>query len=358
MDIKVGIRMRLANVIVGKYGLVVGLFAMVLLFSVLRPDTFPTAANFGSIMSDGAVLSLIALGIMVPLVVGQFDLSPGFVASLACMLTAGLLSRNGLDWPVVLLAVLGTGAAIGLFMGVLVGYLGLSSLIVSLGVGSVISGLNLLYSRGEIVFQGIPKDFTKLGQTRLFGFVPLPFLYALFAGLVIWFVLNLRPVGRRLYAAGGNPEAARLIGINVPRYVAITFVVSSSMAALGGFVQVARLGAGHPTSAQAFLLPAFAAAFLGATCFRPGFYNVWGTLLAVYLVGMGTTGLFMLGAESYVQQIFNGTILVLAITVARLAVLRKANLLAQESATTHEKLTDQVDGQDNDAASKPKLRVS
>ena len=222
-------------------------------------------------------------------------------------------------------------------MGVLIGYLGLNSLIVSLGVGSVVSGVNLLYSHGEIVFQGIPKDFTRLGQTRLFGFIPLPFLYALMAALVIWFVLNLRPVGRRLYAIGGNPEAARLIGINVPRYVTVTFIVSSSMAALGGFVQVARLGAGHPTSAQVFLLPAFAAAFLGATSFRPGFYNVWGTLLAVYLVGAGTTGLFMLGAESYVQQIFNGAILILAITVARLAALRKANLLAREAAAAQRK---------------------
>ena len=142
-------------------------------------------------------------------------------------------------------------------------------------------------------------------------------------------VLNFRPIGRKLYAIGGSAEAARLIGINVKAYTVGAFIASSTLASLGGFVQVARLGAGHPTSAQSLLLPAFAAAFLGATAFRPGFYNVWGTVLAVYLVGAGTTGLFMLGAESYVQPIFNGAVLVLAVTVARLGVLRKTKAMAQ-----------------------------
>lgn len=317
------------NAILSKYALVIGFAIMIVLFSMLRPDAFPTAQNAGSIMSDNAVLMIVALGIMVPLVVGHFDLSPGFVASLACMLTAGLLSKQGLPWPVVLVIVVSIGAVIGLFMGVLVGYLGLNSLIVSLGVGSAVSGIVLMYSNGEIIFQGIPKSFTMLGQTRLFGFVPLPFIYAIIASIILWFVLNMRPVGRRLYAIGGSADAARLIGINLPRYVAASFAVSGGMAALAGFVQVARLGAGHPTSAQAYLLPAFAAAFLGATAFRPGFYNVWGTFFAVYLVGTGTTGLFMLGAQSYVQPIFNGAVLVVAIIVARLAVLRKTRSIAR-----------------------------
>lgn len=319
--------MRLSQTLLAKYGLLVGLFILVALFSALKPDVFPTTANFGSIMSDNAVLTLIALGVMVPLIVGQFDLSPGFVASLAVMLTAGLMSRNGLPWPLVMAIVLLVGAVIGLVMGVLVGYLGLNSLIVSLGVGSAVSGIVLMYSNGEIIFQGIPKSFRVLGQTRLFDFVPLPFLYALFVSVILWFVLTRRPVGRRMYAIGGSAEAARLIGIDVPRYIAMSFVVSAALASLAGFVQVARLGAGHPTSAQSFLLPAFAAAFLGATAFRPGFYNVWGTFFAVYLVGTGTTGLFMLGAESYVQPIFNGAVLVIAITAARVSALRKAHQL-------------------------------
>lgn len=318
--------------LISRYGLVFAFIAIIVLFSVLRPDAFLTTRNFGSIMSDNAVLMLIALGIMVPLVVGQFDLSPGFVASLGAMLTAGLLTRQGLPWPAVLVIVVLVGCAIGLLMGILVGYLQLNSLIVSLGVGSAISGFVLLYSNGEIIFNGIPASFTIIGQTRLFGFLPLPFIYAMIAAIVIWYILTYLPVGRRLYAIGGSQEASRLIGININKYIAISFVVSSGMASLAGFVQVARLGAGHPTSAQAFLLPAFAAAFLGATAIRPGFYNIWGTVIAVFLVGAGTTGLFMLGAQAYVQPIFNGAILVLAVTLSRVAVLRRAKALARAAA--------------------------
>jgi ribose transport system permease protein len=300
----------------------------VVFFTILRPAVFPTIANAGSIMSDNAVLTLVALGVMMPLIVGQFDLSVGSVASLAVMLTAGLLAHQQLPWPLVLICVLLTGAVAGCVMGLLIGYLGLDALIVSLGVGSAISGLVLMYSNGQVIYQGIPKTFLLLGQTRLVGFVPLPFIYALVVAAVLWFVLNLRPAGRRLYAIGGSPEAARLIGINLPRNILYTFICSSTLASLAGFVQVARLGAGHPTGAQSFLLPAFAAAFLGATSFRPGYYNVWGTVVAVYLVGIGTTGLFMLGAQTYVQPIFNGTLLVVAIAGARLEGLRKSKVRA------------------------------
>jgi ribose transport system permease protein len=327
--------MRPLQSLLGKYGILTGLAIIVCIFSVLRPEIFPTVENLGSILGDSAVLTLIAVGVMVPLIVGQFDLSPGFVASLAVMLTAGLLSKNQLSWPVVMVVVIGVGVFIGLVMGLLVGYLGLNSLIVSLGVGSINAGLVLMYSNGQIIFQGIPKSFLVLGQTRLFDVIPLPFVYAVIVSLILWFVLTRRPVGRRMYAIGGGVEAARLIGINVRRYVTASFMVSAGLASLAGFVQVARLGAGHPTSAQGFLLPAFAAAFLGATAFRPGFYNVWGTFVAVYLVGTGTTGLFMLGAESYVQPIFNGAVLVIAISMARLDVLRKAKALAKQAADSN-----------------------
>ncbi|MFD1104107.1 ABC transporter permease [Sphingobium olei] len=320
------------NALFSRYGIAAALVFVICLFSALRPDAFPTMANAGSIMSDNAVLTIVALGVMVPLVIGQFDLSPGFVASLAVMLTAGLLSRQELSWPIVMLIVLGVGVMIGAIMGTLVAYLQLNSLIVSLGMGSILGGLVLFYSNGQIIFQGIPAGFLTLGQTRIGGIIPLPFLYAIVLASIMWFILYMRPVGRRLYAIGGGPEAAKLIGIDVNRYIVGSFVISATLASLAGFIQVARLGAGHPTSAQAFLLPAFAAAFLGATCFRPGFYNVWGTVLAVYLVGTGTTGLFMLGAESYVQPIFNGGILITAVAAARMGALRKADRMRRQAA--------------------------
>ncbi|AFT90377.1 ribose transport system permease protein (plasmid) [Paraburkholderia phenoliruptrix BR3459a] len=322
------VNMRRINHLFSRFSLLIALLVLIGFFSLIRPDSFATLENAGSIMSDGAVLSLIAVGVMVPMIVGQFDVAPGFIASLGVMLTAGLQSNNQWPWPLVLVAVLAIGALIGLLMGVLVGYLQLNSLVVSLGVGSVLSGVVLVYSGGQVIYKGIPPDFLALGQTRLLGFVPLPFLYALAIAAVMWFMLTYRPVGRRLYAVGGGPDAAKLIGVNLPRYIAMSFVVSSTLASLAGFVQVARLGAGHPTAAQAFLLPAFAAAFLSATSFRLGFYNIWGAFLAVYLVGTGTTGLFMLGADSYVQPVFNGVVLVGAVTLARVLILRRNRRLA------------------------------
>ncbi|PMS37194.1 monosaccharide ABC transporter membrane protein (CUT2 family) [Trinickia symbiotica] len=320
--------MRRINHFLSRFSLLIALLMLIGFFSLIRPDSFATLENAGSIMSDGAVLSLIAVGVMVPMIVGQFDVAPGFIASLGVMLTAGLQSNNQWPWPLVLVAVLAIGALIGLLMGVLVGYLQLNSLVVSLGVGSVLSGIVLVYSGGQVIYKGIPPNFLALGQTRLLGFVPLPFLYALAIAAVMWFVLTYRPAGRRLYAVGGGPDAAKLIGVNLSRYIAMSFVVSSTLASLAGFVQVARLGAGHPTAAQAFLLPAFAAAFLSATSFRLGFYNIWGAFLAVYLVGTGTTGLFMLGADSYVQPVFNGVVLVGAVTLARVLILRRNRRLA------------------------------
>jgi len=149
--------------------------------------------------------------------------------------------------------------------------------------------------------------------------IPLPFIYVTVAALIIWYVLEYRPLGRYLYAIGGGEEAARLVGIKVDRLVVLMFVASAVMAGLGGVVQSARVGSANASILQTLLLPAFTAAFLGATSIRPGQYNVWGTVLAVYLVGLGTTGMFMLGAPSYVEPVFDGAVLLVAIGLAKLS---------------------------------------
>jgi ribose transport system permease protein len=127
-----------------------------------------------------------------------------------------------------------------------------------------------------------------------------------------------------MYAIGGGEEGARLVGIKVDRLVMLVFVASSFMAGLGGVVQAARVGSANPSVLQSMLLPAFTAAFLGATSIRPGQYNIWGTVIAVYLVGLGTTGLFMLGASSYTEPVFDGAVLLVAIILAKLSARRLA----------------------------------
>lgn len=314
--------LRLPGLILRQYALVVGLVAVVTLFSVLRPESYPTLANLGSVLQANSALALVSLGLMLPLIVGQFDLSVGATAGFGGMLAAGLLARGTVShWTLAVAVVVLMAIAVGLVNGVLVAYLKLNSLVVTLAMSTILFGLLLFYSKGGVIY-GMPEAFTRLGQSRPAG-IPLPFFYVLVIGVILWYVLYYRPIGRRLYAIGGSEDAARLTGIRVRPLVVGAFVVGAVLSGIGGCIQVAQVGSAAPTTGSEFLLPAFAACFLGETSVRRGYYNVWGTLTAVLLVAAGTTGLFMLGAEAYVQPVFNGAVLIGAILLARLSVLKR-----------------------------------
>jgi ribose transport system permease protein len=238
------------------------------------------------------------------------------MATMAGLLAVGFQQYH--SWPVwaAVLAAIVASAIVGLINGVLVAKANFNSLIVTLGSGSILFGLAQVYSDGATLFQNIAPGFLSIGENKLAG-IPLPFVIALVVGLVIWYVLQFRPTGRRFYAIGGSEEGARLVGIRVDVLIIITFVASAVLAGTGGVLEATRVGSANSTGLQSFLLPAFTAAFLGATAIKPGQYNVWGTFLAVYLVGMGTTGMFMLGAPSYYAQVFNGAVLLIAIGLAQ-----------------------------------------
>lgn len=304
--------------IFSNYGILVALLAIIVLFSALRPQTFPTLGNFGSILQANSAIVFIAFGLMLPLIAGHFDLSIAAMAGFGGILATGLMSRGTItQWPLAVLVVVLVSVVVGLINGILVAYVKLNALVVTLGTQSVLFGAILLYSKGAVIYQDIPENFTALGQSRPFG-IPLPFFYVLVAGLVLWYVLYFRPIGRKLYAIGGSEDAARLTGIKVDPMVVGAFVGASVLAGIGGCIQVAQVGSAAPTSGSEFLLPAIAACFLGETSIRKGFFNVWGTMTAVFLVAAGTTGLFMLGAQAWVQPVFNGVVLIGAILAAKL----------------------------------------
>jgi ribose transport system permease protein len=313
---------RIAKGLLSNYGIVFALIAIIVLFSILRPLTFPTIANFGSILQANSSIVFIAFGLMLPLIAGHFDLSVAAMAGFGGVLVTGLMSKGTIQsWPVAVLIVVATAVVVGLINGVLVAYVKLNALVVTLGTQSVLFGMILLYTNGAVIYEGIPQSFKDLGQARPFG-IPLPFLYVLVIGVVLWYVLYYRPIGRQLYAIGGSEDAARLTGIKVDRMVVGAFVCGSVLAAIGGCIQVAQVGSAAPTSGSEFLLPAIAACFLGETSIRRGYYNVWGTMTAVILVAAGTTGLFMLGAQPWVQPVFNGVVLIGAILAAKLGLLK------------------------------------
>jgi ribose transport system permease protein len=297
------------------YGLIVLLLALFAAFSIARPNTFPTTYNLQSIASAKSIVALAALAVMVPLAAGQFDLSVGYLIGFAEVLTIGLQANQHLSWVVSIVVVLAVGGVVGLVNGLLVTRAHVDSFITTLGVGSVLSGLGNWYTNGaEIILNRIPKAFTSLAGTYE-GF-PVPAIYVLIVCIVLWLVLEFRPAGRRLYVIGASPRAAELTGIPKSRYITGSFVVAGILAASGGVVLASSLQVGQPGLGSDYLLPAFAGALLGSTTIRPGRVNVWGTIFAVITLAVAVSGLELLGAQFYVEDLFNGIILVVAVALA------------------------------------------
>lgn len=302
---------------VGRYAVVLALLALIVVFSVLRPETFFTTGNLQSILITEAVLVVLALGLLVPLASGEFDLSIAAVLGFS----AGLLAHltGNLDWAV-LPAVAVTFAAaltVGVVNGIFVVGLGVNSFITTLGVGTVVGGLALAIFSAETI-GGIPSAFSDPFRVELLG-LDVPFYLGFVLALAMWYFLQHTPTGRYVYFAGEGREAARLAGVRVDRIRFGGLVGSALFAWLAGILLAAQTGAAQASYGNPFLLPAFAAAFLGATTITVGRPNAWGTLAAVYLLAVGTTGLQLLGAADWVEDVFNGSALVLAVALARLA---------------------------------------
>lgn len=297
-------------------------------FSLLRPDTFATASNARTIAVENAVLAILALAVMIPLVCDEFDLSPAATMGLASVLAAGLADKQGLSFVPMTIVVLGVGIAVGAVNGALVVVAKLPSIIVTLGTSTVVGGFIQLYTNGEVIFKGVPQPLRDLGQAKV-ATVGLPVVIMLVLALLLWFVFDKRPWGRRMYAVGSSAEASRLAGVDVERIRFSAFVLAGLLAAIAGYLLTARVGSGSPTASANFLLPAFAAAFLSSAAFRVGFFNIWGVVLSVYFLAVGVTGLKFLGADFWVDPVFNGTALIVAVAVSRMPARRRRRAAMQ-----------------------------
>ena len=297
-------------------GTLLGLVAMVVLFGILKPQIFLTALNFSNILEQVAILAMIATVQTVVMVVGDFDLSVGSLASLVGVVVAQLLLA-GIDPVVATVLGLGAGLVAGAVNGYLVAYLGLSAFIATLATMTSFTGLALLLSNGATVF-GLPDSFIWLGQGRI-GPVPVPIVIAVVLVLVVWFVLAKTVIGRQWYAIGGNTEAAKLSGINTKAVRFSAFLVSGFGAALAGIILTARLASGHPTAGDPMMLTSIAAVFLGITLSRAGSPTIGGTAVGIGIVGVLSNGLNILQVNSYVQQFLTGVIIILAVSLSRLS---------------------------------------
>lgn len=303
-----------------RYGLVCVWVALIVVFTFAAPGRFLTASTIGNIFGSQAVLVVITLGLMFALAAGEWDLSVGGTVGLSLTIVGVL---NGLHhWSIWLAALiaLAAGAVVGLVNAFFVVVADVPSLIATLGMATLLAGVS--YGISNLTISGLNQNFVNLGQKSLFS-IPYPFYYGLVLAFVVWYVFRWRPFGRYLFFVGSNRDVARLSGIRVPAVRVRALLLSATFAAVAGIVLAASLGATGPSIGPDYLLPAFAAAFLGSTTISPGRLNVWGSVVAVYFLITGITGLQLLGAPSYIQQVFYGGILMIAVALSRLARRRR-----------------------------------
>lgn len=304
----------LGRIIIRRYATLLLLLVLIVAFASLSGQ-FLTVRNIQNILVVQTVLSCVAFAALLPLIVGEFDLSLGYLIGFVVMLGA-YLGGAGYGAGVIVPAMLLAGTAVGFLSGMLTVTFKISSFISTLGIGILISGLTLSLSGGQVLFSGIPPFILSIGQTSFFG-VAVSVWFTLLTALVLFYFLEATPTGRKFYAVGGSERVAFLAGVRTSRIKVLAFTLAGLIISIGALFELGQSGAANAGFGPNLLLPAYAAAFLGVTTYRPGYFNVPGTLVAILLLAVGFNGLNLLGAPFWVQPIFNGAVLIVAVITAR-----------------------------------------
>lgn len=307
------------------YTLVVVLIAIVVFFCFWpeTSSTFPTAANLRILLSSQVVIGAIGLGVLITLLAKEFDLSVGMTAALTGVMVAQFATDTGSA-----LGALGVAILIGLVIGglnaLIVTRLHVNGVIATLGMATILTGVILLQTGGLAVSARIPALMSAFGTGDIFG-VPIIFLALLVIAGLVYFVLGHTSLGRKMYAVGSNIEAAKLVGLRTDGLRALAFVIGALLCAIGGFLYVSRAGGASPNVGPSFLLPAFAAAFLSAASVKPGRFNVWGLVIAVYFLAVLNNGLSLAGLPPYVNDWVNGIALIVGVALSTFLYRRRTH---------------------------------
>jgi ribose transport system permease protein len=294
-----------------KYGTLIALFGIIILFSILKPSVFFTLRNFINITQQISILMITAIGATFILGVSEFDLSLASTVSFGGVVAAGLMS-SGLNWVLAIIISLSFSLIFGVMNGFLVSKLKLPSFVTTLATGTLLGGITFWYSKGTIIFSGIPDDFLIMGQNELLG-IPITSLIMFGISIVSWYILSKTIFGRALYSTGGNETAAKYSGIKVNKVKIIAFATSGVLSGFAGILLASKLGSAHPTAGGGYLMSAYAAAFLGTTLFKEGEANVWGTLIGALIMGIMANGLTIMNTPYFLQDIITGIIIVTAL---------------------------------------------
>ena len=296
------------------YGTVIILLLLIVIFSLTAPS-FLTLRNFQSILIVQAITMVMTLGVMFPLIVGEFDLSVGYMIGFISVLGA-YLAGKGHGAVFVIAAMLLAGIVIGFINGLLIQKVGISSFIATLGIGIALQGFTQGTSGGQVLFANIPKIVTQIGGSYA-GPLAVAAWIAIGIAVVLFYVLEMTPLGRSWYAVGGSERVSFLAGLRTSRLKILAFTLCGFFVSIAGILALGQSGSGNPGFGPELMLPSYAAAFLGVTTYRAGRYNVVGSVMGILLLAIGFNGLSLLGVPFWFQPIFNGFILLLAVFIAR-----------------------------------------
>ena len=296
-----------------RFALPLLLVLIIVFFGVLPASSavFLSGANVSVVLANQSVVTLVAIALVFPLVAGHFDFSVGSIAVLSSVVTAASMAHFAL--PLWLSCLLGVAAAalVGATNGLLVARFGMNAFVSTLGMATLLGGLIQWYTGGLAII-GVDPAFTKFGSSTWLGLPRVVFVVALIVFLA-WYLLTHTPFGRSLYAIGSNNRAAVLVGLPLRRYTQTAFLLSGTLAGAAGVILAARTGGANADNGTYLLFPALAAVFLGATAILPGRFNVAGTVFGVLFVAVSVSGLTLSGAANWVDQVFNGVALLVAV---------------------------------------------
>jgi len=284
-------------------------------FAIWIPDKFLQVGVWRSLLDAEALTGIAAIAALIPLIAGSLNLAVGAQVGFTAILSAWMLGKAGLPIALQLPAVLLAGALIGLVTALVITRLKVEPIIATLGMSSILLA-GMAWVSGSQQILGLDPAYRQIASAQFLG-ITVPVWTLLAVALVTWYVLERTPVGRRTYAAGFNPESARLAGIDVERLQIGTLVAGGALAALAGALLTSRLNAGDPTVGPSFLLPALTAVFLGSTQFKGGRFNVLGTIVAMYVLAVGIKGLQLAGSPRWVNDLFYGLSLLLAVALSQ-----------------------------------------
>ncbi|MGI6284682.1 ABC transporter permease [Neomoorella humiferrea] len=302
---------RKSDMILRRYSILFLLLILVIVASMLSPRFF-TVGNFLNLLQQSSVIGIVSIGMTFVIITGGIDLSVGSILALAGMIV-GILLKNGMAISLAIFITLVVGALLGGINGFITTKARVPAFLATLAMMVAARGMALLTTDGQPVF-GLPSKFNVLGAGFLWG-IPISGIIWILLTLITAFILKYSVFGRRLYAVGGNPEAAYLSGININKVIATTYIISGLLSAFAGIVLASWLTVSQPTAGNGAELNAIAAVVLGGASLSGGTGGVMGTFIGVLLMSIITNIFNLIGLSSYYQSIFMGVIIVLALVL-------------------------------------------